>query len=81
MAADHTDTGSVHKFIENHKCEKCDLVFNSKKSLRKHMIKEHVAVGKLACQFCEKTFKQAWAELSQAQPMLGLEGEMQFGLK
>ena len=37
-------------------CRKCDLTFKSKKRLRRHMLKEHVVVGKLACKNCRNLF-------------------------
>ena len=59
MAADHTDTGSIRKVIKDHNCETCQLVFNSKKSLRKHMTKKHIAIGRFACDKCDKVESKA----------------------
>ena len=40
------DLSIAQKNATSNHCEKCDLTFKSKKRLRRHMIKVHVAVGK-----------------------------------
>ena len=58
------DEGSVNKdkTIEgdsNQQHEKESEVFNSKKRLKKHMIKKHTTGGKYACEICERTFRKS----------------------
>ncbi|XP_068625817.1 uncharacterized protein [Battus philenor] len=45
-----------HMGEKNHKCNICNVFFNSSNALAKHKI-THSAVRNFACQFCEKTFK------------------------
>ena len=59
MAADHTDTGSIRKVIEDHNCDTCHQVFNSKKRLKKHRKKKHTTGRKYTCEICEKTFRKS----------------------
>ena len=66
MAAGHTDTNSIRKVIEDHNCETCHLVFNSKKSLRKHMTKKHIAIGRFACDKCDNVESKASVVKEQA---------------
>ena len=58
ILTNHTDTGSIRKVIEDHNCETCHQIFNSKKSLKKHMRKKHTSIGKHVCETCERTLKE-----------------------
>ena len=54
--------------VQNYNCDTCGQVFNSKKRLRKHMIKKpgwlvakmkHTPTKKYACEICERTFRKS----------------------
>ena len=52
----------IKKLLPAFIAKKCDLTFKSKKRLRRHIITEHVTVGKLTCENCENVFK-TWTDL------------------
>ena len=56
------DLSIVQEATTGNYCEKCDITFKSKKRLRRHLIKGHITVGKLACGRCDDVFK-TWTDL------------------
>ena len=56
------DLSIVQEATTSNYCEKCDITFKSKKRLRRHLIKGHITVGKLACGRCDDVFK-TWTDL------------------
>ncbi|KAH8372316.1 hypothetical protein KR093_011012, partial [Drosophila rubida] len=51
----------THTREKNLKCDKCDYVTHCKQSLWKHTRVVHMKIKKHACNYCEKTFGNAYA--------------------
>ena len=65
-STEHTDNGSGYRVTEDQNCKTCRPVFNSEESLRKHMTKKHIAIGRFACDKYDKIKSRASAVKDQA---------------
>ena len=58
-AAIHNDISPSHKAIKNHNCETCHQGLISKKRLKKHIRKKHIAADKQTNESCEKPVQES----------------------
>ena len=66
MATEHTDNGSGYRVTKEQNCKTCHPVFNSEESSRKHMTKKYIAIGRFACDKCDKIKSKASLVKDQA---------------
>ena len=52
-------TNLIRDVVQDYNCDTCGQVFNSKKSLKKHMIKKHMPIGKYACEISDRKVRKS----------------------